>query len=943
MRRLTPPPLTTPGARPWVRAAWRRPGRGLALVIGVMAMTVATVASLVAADSLERLFVEDAKARWGVVDVVTFQPGNPLIGASTATFAATQALTAEGDRWASRLLLDGVLDSGTVATQPLVTVIGVSADEQVFADPLTGNGQTDPLWLGPEEVVVNRRLAERAGVAVGDRVPLVLSIPEHTDPDEPDITHDPRVVEWRPTVAGVADHTGVADFGRTANVVTRLDTLQRITDLPNLVSALHVAVPEAGRDAAEAVTARFESINRRLGLVSVEAKEDALAVAADEGGLFSGILLTLALLVVAAAAAVTANLVVLLGQERAPEVAVLRSMGARRGTVAGLFVAEALTYTVVGAIVGAGLAVPLAGWLAAAIADNFASIEAGRGRELVALDLTADPVTVLIGLAVVVAVAWTTSSAAARRSSEMPLAEVLRGGPPVLPSRGPSARRLAITRGTGLLVLGMGITASDGGDLLRVLGISLLLVAWWLRRRADAGRTARRRLDERAAWLGLAFSVAAPAVAGDFSKGVQSSFGILTLAGVGATVCATVLAGARMRDIMRIVRLYLPGQRLQAPLRTAGAHAGRLRSRGGTITGTVAVVLFMIASLNVLGSATDIGVARQRGGYDVVGTSVVPVDPDQLGSTRGAVRVDALDHTVLGETWFSVRDEDDDEVGVPYPVRAIRIEAGFPGVQRFTVVEALPAYTSSTQLLEDVMRGEGVVLDRYARPEGANPGDDVVIDDGRGPVSYPLLGVLDTFVLQGVLMGADDYDDLLSRDGPTFLLAAASSGHDPAALAGAMNEAASDRGLVASPVAEAAAEVVAVNRAFTDTFAIMLRLALGIALLAVAVLVARAVRERRGQLAVLRAVGFRRRDVVATLVAEPLLQAVVGIVIGVGVGLGVLWLLFLRGFADLAFVVDWRSLGGTSAGVAVLVGVAAAIPAWRGSRVGVADGLRDLG
>ena len=80
-----------------------------------------------------------------------------------------------------------------------------------------------------------------------------------------------------------------------------------------------VSTPEDGRDAAEAVTEGFESINRRVGLVSVEAKEDALDLAADEGGLFSGILLTLALLVVAASAAVTVNLIVLLGQERARE------------------------------------------------------------------------------------------------------------------------------------------------------------------------------------------------------------------------------------------------------------------------------------------------------------------------------------------------------------------------------------------------------------------------------------------------------------------------------------------------------------------------------------------------------------------------------------------------------------------------------------------------
>lgn len=937
-------------SRLWARAALRRPGRGLLVVAGLLAMSVATVASLVAADSLERLFVADARAQWGAVDVVTLRPGDAFIDHSTAIQAAVDGPGPEAP-WASRLILDAVAAApGTSDREPQARVIGVNAEERQLTDPMTGRGTVDPLELGPEEVLLSRRLAGRIDARVGDRVQLVIAVPERVErqPNALDRTFDPRVVRWQPTVAGIAADEGVADFGRTPNVVTRLDTLQRVTELPGKITGLYVSAPAAGADAAEEVVEQFESVNRQLGLVAIEAKEAALDIARDEGGLFRGILLTLALLVVAASAVVTVNLIVLLGQARAREVALLRVLGARQRDVRWLFVLEAGLYAVVAAVVGTAIAVPLGDLLAGAIAEHFAGISAGRGREQVELALTARPGTVAAGVLAVLLVSLGTVRAAARRVAGISTDEVLRGGPPLLPGLTSSDRRTRWTRAGGLLVLGMGITAADAGDLLTFTGLSLLLASAWLTRRhgfaaGPAPGVRRRRLDERAALLGLLWCLAAPALLGDFSRGVQSSFGLLTLAGIGAVTCATVPVSRRMPVIMRALRVQLPHRRIQAALRTAGAHASAIPSRAGMVVGTVGIVLFMVAALAVLGSATDIGTARQSGGYDVIGTAPVAVDTGELRAARGLAHLDALEHVDMDESQMVTRDDDGATASVPYPLRAIRLGSPFVAAQRFRLVDALPEYDTAEAALEAAATGHGVVIDRYARPEGAQPGDDVVVDDGGGPSSHELLAVLDTFVLQGVLFGPDDYGELFATRGPTLVLGAGREGVEPATLAADLAATGAERGLAVTPVAEAAAEVVRINRTFTDIFAVMLGLGLAVALVAVAVLAARAARERRAQLAVLRTIGFTRREVAVTLLAEPLLQTATGIVIGVGVGLGVLWLLFRRGFADLAFVVGWSRLGLTTAAVLGLVVVSCLIPAIRGARRDVGTGLRDLG
>lgn len=918
--------------------------RGLLVSAGLLATALATVAALVAGDSLERLFVSDAVAQWGDVDVMVLQPGEATIEEGTARFAAVEG-AGRSDGWSGRLVLDAVATSGS-RREPAVRVLGLSAEEKTLTPPLMGEGQLDYLTLEPEQVIVNRRLAERSGVSVGDRIDLVIAAPETSE----EVTGGGEKIQeaaahtWRPTVVGVADDVGLADSGRTPNVITRLDSLQRITNLPGRVSALYVSARAEGRDEADELAEDFEEVGRLIGVVAITVKEDALDIARDEGGLFRGILMTLALLVVGASAAVTANLIVLLGQERSREVAVLRALGARPRVVQRLLVWEAAVYAIVASVVGALLALPFAGWLARTISDHFASINAGRGREQVELVLDARLATVATGVLLVVLVALGTARAAARRVAGMDLESSLRGAAPTLAPPDRSDRRVRNLAAAGLLTLGMGLTAGDGGDLLRFLGLTLLLTALWVRERhrvaAGAGRD---RVDTRASSIGLAWFLAAPAVLGDFSQGVQSSFGLFTIAGAGAVACATVLATARLPQIMRLLRLYLPAGRVQAPLRTAGAFAGYNRTRSGTVIVAIASVLFMVAALAVLGSATDVSVDRQRGGYDVVGTAPVPLDVRALEETSGIERITALRHAVIGESSYATEDDDGEESTVPYPVRAVSLTSGFIEEQRFGLVDALPEYPDAAAALSDALTGGGVVVDRYSRPEGAKPGDDVVIDDGRGPRTFELLAVLDTFVLNAALFGPDDYDSLFRSRGPTFLLAAASTGTAPEDAAAALSDAAAAHGLVAQSVEQASDEVVRINRTFTDVFAILLQLGLAVALVAVGVLLARAMRERRAGLSVLRAVGFRRRDVIVMLVAEPLLQTLVGCAIGLGVGLGVLWLLFTTGFADLAFVVSWRQIGVTLAGVLTIVAAASLGPAIAGARKDPAAGLRDFG
>ena len=935
--------MTSRAARLWVLGALRRPARAVAIVATLVVMTFTTIAALVAGDTLDRLFAADFRAEWGAVDVEA-RSADGLMNEGLARFLAAGADDA-ATAGAPRLLLGGVA-SVEGRREPDTLVLGLGAEEREFPPLQRVAGAVDVLALGPDDVIVNERLAERLDLTVGQSLSLLLAVPEVNERpagEQRRRLRDASARRFTLNVAGIVADAGVADLHRTPNVLLRRDVLQRLSDLPGKVSVLHLAARDDSEDASDDLVDLLNSGGRRLGVVADPVKQDAIAIAEEEGGLFRSILLTLAFLVVGAASVATVNLLTTLGQERAREMAVLRAIGLQRRTARRLLVVEGTVYAALAALVGAFAGIPLGAALARALADHLASLNAGRGREQVELAVAARPGTVVVGALLVLVVAAFAARSAARLVLEPEIDDVLRGSPIRLRRRVEGLRRPVLTFGSGCFLLGTGIAAPSAGSSLVYLGLTLLLVSWWLlaRRRSSD----RRRTDERAAVAGLVWSLAGSTAVADFSQGVQAGFGVLTVAGLGAIGCATVLVVRRLRGVMRLVRAYAPKGPAQAALRTAGAYAEEAPLRSGTTIATVGGVLFTVAALSVLGSAQAVGADRQSGGFDVIGTSVAPLDDRAVAGAPGTASAAVMPQALLPESAYRVQKPDDGPVtGVPYPVRLAAPSPQFVEQQRFRLADALPGYDTAEEALQAVAISENrAVVDRYARPEGAQVGDDVVLDSPTGPRRFTLIAVLDTFLLDAVLVGRAPYREIVASRGDTWLFARAEPGVTRADLALSQEATGSDLGVVAKTVDRVADDVVKTNRTFTDVFSVMLLLALAVAIASMAAQLARAARERRAELAVLRAIGLRRRTLATMLAAEPVLAAAIGVVLGLGVGLGLLRLLFAIGYSDLAFVVNWPLLGVSVAGVVALIVVSCGFAAVRPGRRDPSRDLQDLG
>lgn len=959
----------------WVRASARRPRRAVTTVLVLVALSVATTASLVAGDALARLFRADARATWGVVDVEARSLGGPYLSDGAARFLRARA-TGDVVAGAPRLMLQGVAETAR-GREPQALVLGLGAEDTGFA-PLRAAGgpgvqATQTVGLPRDGALLNERLATRLGVGVGGVVELVVGFPqwrEYSDSGDVTLLHPPRAEPFTLRVLGVVADEGVADLERRPAVLMRREVLQEAGRLsPAMSTVLHLDVrgagldtpedggamapevdPETSRDRAEAVITRLAPDAQRLGLVLEPVRADALDRAGEEGGLFRSLLLSLAFLVLLAAAAATVELLTALGLDRARELALLRAMGLRDRAAARLVVAEGLLYAVVGAGLGLLAAVPTGTLLARLVADHFAGLEDGRGREQVALEGGASPWSLLLGTALVLVTAALAARSAARRVLAAEPDAVLRGAQPVAAAAPRGDRRPVLVLAAGAFLLGAGTTAGTGGGSLTYLGVTLLLAAAWLRARR---RTARLdETDARAAGLALLWSLAGAAVLGDFSAGVQSGFGVLTVAGVVAvTATAWLLAGRLRRLAPALGRLLalLPGR--GAARRTAvtvGAAWGHQeRDRTAVRTGTVGAALFTAAALSVLGSAQALPVDRQSGGFDVLGTAVVGIDTGALAGDPQVGDVVGLPHSDLPEGAYEVvPDGGGDPLTVPYPVRLAAATSDLARLQSFGLAAAAPGYRTAQDVLMAAVGDEDkAVVDRYALPEGARVGDDVVVRARGQERTVTLVGVLDTYLLNVVLVGSRTFDDLGERSGSTFVLATAdaSAGTTPQDLERLLDRAGRPQGLDVDTVAQRRADVVAVNRAFTDVFALMLLLALAVVVVSLAAATSRSARQRRAEIGVLRALGARRRTVVTMLLTEPLVAAVLGGVAGLATGLVVLRLLFAVGYSSLAFVLDVPRLLLAVGGTVLLALVTALLAAATATRQRVGEQLADLG
>ncbi len=358
-----------------------------------------------------------------------------------------------------------------------------------------------------------------------------------------------------------------------------------------------------------------------------------------------------------------------------------------------------------------------------------------------------------------------------------------------------------------------------------------------------------------------------------------------------------IVAGVAWTNVI-LFRLGRPASRGKPGTVALGLRNGaRKRTRSIALVGLLASGLFIVFSVgaNRLNALKDAGRRDAgTGGFALFGESTVPVLYD-LNSKKGR-EFYGLDTALLEDAsfvQFRVKDGDDASCLNLNRVANPRLIGVNPAE-----LSSRKAFTF-TAMTDEVDRANPWSVLERTLPEGIIPAvaDQSVIvwglgkhvgdtldytDEKGGSFRIKLVGGLANSVFQGNLIVSESafLGAYPSTSGYRLFLVDTPPGTEDA-VAESLSWSMQDQGVDVAPAARRLAEFNTIQNTYLSIFLVLGSFGLFLGSLGLGIVVARNIGERRGEMALLRAVGFSRKDVRVLVLAEHLALVAAGLGIGI--------------------------------------------------------------
>ena len=959
-----------------IRNVSRRPARTALIVLGLMLGTTIIASALVTGDTMSHTIRSSAVTSLGQTDELVSVSGADIsaeveLGSTTGVEYFSQDVLPEVEY---ELLLrhddliDGVAPAiieplavqsvTTRQSEPRVTLFASDQAHLAAFGAITRHSDGVPQYLNdlrPGEVFLNAEAADELDSAPGHRLRLFA---------------EGDVLPVR--VRAVVDYQGAGTDG--AGLMLPLDQAQRLLHRKGEIK--HVLISNRGGDMSGAsltdeVSRIVTPVVEPLGLEVEPVKQDALELADAEGNAFMSLFTTFGSFSIFAGAMLIFLIFVMLAAERRGELGIARAVGTRRGHLVQLYLYEGLAYDLLAAAVGAllGVAVAFGMVLIMASALDFTGVTIEHHvapRSLV----VAYGVGVILTFFIVTFSAW--------RVSRLNIVAAIRNTPEPVVRK--SRKRRWISGGLalllGALVTMSGVSSADAAGFM--LGVSLVVVGGVLLARA-AGLGERIVFTTGGLLLVVFWLLPFDMIETMAGKELKWGFGVWIMSGIFVVVGsawtivynADLFLGALVATFGRI-RSFAP------VLRLAIAYPLRNRFRTGVTLSMFTLVVFTLVvgaviSGSFLKSVDDLN--KFGGGFHIA-AQAAPTNP--VPDMSAAVRRSGLDpsqFTVVAEQSLLVaeaRQDGYDDKFADYPVRGF--DRAFLDHTTYTMAALADGYDSAPDVWRAIAEKPNLaVVDPIVAPRrdnwnaGSVPPDfklhGFVVEDGvfdpftvstRDPqtgktLKVTVIGILADTVpmeLAGIWTSQESltaaYGDRARPTAYYFALADPTQARD---LTPKLEAAFVSNGLEADAVEKVLEDTISVSWTFNRLIQGFMGLGLIVGIAALGVISARAVVERRQQIGILRALGFRRRMIQLAFLLESSFIALTAIVVGTLLALIVAVNVVgdtasQSSWSDIQLIVPWVNLAIIFGAVYLAALLATLAPAIRASRVYPAEALR---
>jgi putative ABC transport system permease protein len=376
------------------------------------------------------------------------------------------------------------------------------------------------------------------------------------------------------------------------------------------------------------------------------------------------------------------------------------------------------------------------------------------------------------------------------------------------------------------------------------------------------------------------------------------------------------------------------------------------RSRTALTVAMYALVVFILTFITTLSHMIDAGAAqttnRVRGGYDVVVSSSTtnPIDRADLARMPGVRALATLETTNVK---FRVDGMKDSAV---WNLTAFGRDFVANGPPRLEHRGSYPTDAAAWRAVLD--NPNLIIVDPAFLQQGGGPpnfqakvGTKIVVadpfDGNQRTVTVAAIAPSDGYIRNGAFYGRPGAETMLGEQlVPSRFYVALQPGVDASSFATTVQGRFLANGTEASSIRSLMDETYAQTHQIFQLFQGYLALGLLVGVAGIAVVMIRAVRERRRPIGALRAIGFPSRIVGRSFALETCFIALEGTLIGASLALVTLYTLVTQSDAmgDSAFSVPWLPLAALLAGTILASLLATVAPAVSAARIKPAVALR---
>ena len=956
----------------------------MALVIaGLMIGTAMISGSLVTGDTLTNLFTRGAYNGYGYADEVVYtqspQGGYQFFSISIAhsLYEILSSSSSAGSdlRGVTPEILSTVTanDTSWGVVQSGATLIGTFANaSQVLGDFHASDGSIIPS-LTDTQAIVNDRAARDLNATVGDQLTIFSPVNQ---------TFSVSV-----KLVGIAVSDARGSFSGGDNIFVTMNTAQVLTFHPGMSN--YIAITNIGGlrnsiqytstvglaanqtlNSLQPLAPNFEcktspnvSANSTTLLCAYGSKMDAVNSATTGAMQLTNLFTVLSTITIIAGVVLIINMFIMLAEERKSEMGMARAVGMKRSQLTKLFLFEGTLYAVgaslVGIFVGIGIAYGIL-YAFGSIISGFFPVSLAQVLD----SFTFTPVSLFTAFTEGLFITYLTILLTSWRVSKLNIIRAVRDIPE--PPQGKRTYTVLSILGVVLAILGVyffeaSFAAKSAIEALA--GPSLVIIG--------AGLVLSRFLLNRYAFTltGIALLIQWGVPSFSFNSSIIQNYNVgletLIVGGMIMVMGAILLALYNTDVILKILHLFYRGRkRLTVIFKTALSYPGNKRFRTGATVAMFALVLLSVTVIAFLtaeqGAALNSVVQQDSGGYDIVTRTTLPIA--DLASRIGTDR--ALSGKVaavipFNSTGVTVTDLTS---GMPLdPQLAVGGDPKAPSQSNF--------YTGNTFTMALMANGYKTAADVW-KSVTANNSSDIVWSFGsvnfNGPPTssrtpdvgdllqlyyHPnsttvfsktvtVAGVLNGFFFNGIVGTSQLLKNAFGIGTGQLGFVKVSSGVDPTSVSNILKKDFAHLGMQTIPIAALVGTFIQIGQSFLGIFEAFLALGLVVGIAGLGIISIRSVVERRKEIGVLRAIGYRKNMILAAFLLENSYVALLGILIGIVLGIDLGYAIATSPGSGLSFVIPWVSLLeiiAFSYGLAVLATLSSSR---RAARIPPAEALR---